>query len=80
VKRLLRRFPWSTLYTALLVLAEAAVIQALILPYPSQREDWLIGTLLIAPVTALGLILAVMLPLRLAAGFVAFIRRRLEHD
>jgi len=39
VKRLLRRFPWSTLYTALLVLAEAAVIQALILPYPSQRED-----------------------------------------
>jgi len=80
VKRLLRRFPWSSLYTALLALAEAAVIQALILPYPSQREDWLIGTLLIAPVTALGLILAVMLPLRLAAGFVAFIRRRLEHD
>lgn len=73
--RFLGRHLCAVLFLALLALCETAMIKVLVVPYNSSRADWLVTTLFLAPVTALGLLLAAMITLRTAADTAALARR-----
>lgn len=74
--RLIGRYPCTALFLALLAAFEPVMITALVLPYPSTRLDWVIATGFLAPFAAYGVLLAVMLPARIAADVVAFVRNK----
>lgn len=73
--RLVKRFPFTTLYLTLLALTEAPLIAALVLPYNSARADWLITVLLIAPMAAGIALLLIAVPLRVIDDLIAAVRR-----
>lgn len=73
--RLVRRYPFTTLYLTLLALTEAPLIAALVLPYNSARADWLITALLLAPMAAGIALLLIAVPIRVIDDVIAAVRR-----
>lgn len=74
--RFLERYGCILLYAGILAVFEAAMIEALVLPFNSTRADWLLTTLLLAPyAAAVAMLFGVMLPARIAADVVAIVRR-----
>lgn len=57
-----------------LALTEYAVITFLVLPLPSQRIDWLVATLAVAPMITLGFLGTAMLTARMVAAALASLR------
>lgn len=72
--RFLERHACAVLFLTLLALCETAMIDVLVLPYNSSREDWLITTLVLAPLAALAILLATMVTVRVTADIAAVAR------
>jgi len=70
-----RRDILSVLLVCLMTLAvtEYAVIELMVLPLPSTRDDWLIATLFVAPMAALLLLWIAMLVARIICDLLDFI-------